>query len=81
MAPAPSPSRLDEIGRPRPQLVVMASIVTLLVSCALLGISSSERVSEVYGYLGLCLGPLGLIGLLIGVGLMIMGRSSETKPR
>lgn len=78
LAPAPTPSWLDGLGLPAPNILVAGSVVLLLVSCLLFGVGSSDGVSDVYAYLGLCLGPIGLIGAAVGVGLLALNRSRRS---
>jgi hypothetical protein len=68
-----NPRRHEPAASPLPMYLV-GSIAGILVACLLVAIGSSDRASDAYAYVGLCLGPLSLIGLLIAAGLAAISR-------
>lgn len=74
-----SPPRPDGEAAGSSRLFLVGSIVCILAACILLVAGSSDGVSDAYAYVGLCLGPLGLIGLLSAVGLAILRRANDRR--
>lgn len=59
--------------------LVAGGIVLVLISCVMFGVVSSPRVNDLFSYLALCLGPLGIISLLIGAGLSKLKRPDPSR--
>ncbi len=66
-----------QLTRPPPSnRLVAGGIGLVLVSCIMFGVGSSPGVSDAFAYLALCLGPLGIIGLIVGAGLSKLRRTN-----
>lgn len=59
--------------------LVAGGIVLVLVSCVMFGVGASPGVTDLVSYLALCLGPLGIISLVIGAGLAKLKRPDSRR--